>query len=182
MFLPVPSASQISKTKHPPTVTGRTINGVVNPRSSPAPPRKVSVAATAAAAAATGPRSDFVPTHRNRHPSSSIPVYPKRPVSNGNSRPTSPNKVGNGPNGLNLNQDVIHLNVQPPQPPSVSPNGIGTPLSTAEPTVDSDSNTTKTPMEMLAESMKGRMLFAIPKKGAFRLVLRRGEGDPTGSR
>lgn len=140
------------------------INGNLKTQYSLSPSREFAIVA----AVATGSRSKSVPAHRRNcyspsSPSSSIPIHLNgiahgAPLNSNNS-----NKVGNRSNGLDVVGEAVHTDVEPPQSRAVKSDGIGAPPSPAPSLSEPNSSLHK--MEMLSESMKGRMLFAIPKKG-----------------
>jgi hypothetical protein len=159
------SPSQSPNPRQTPSVPAQN-NGASNLQQIQAASREFAVAA-----AATGSESESVSRGRhNSHSissSSSIPIHINGTIYDWSSYPSNSNNFGIKPNGINVDQDPRLFRLEPPQPLSCHSNGIGSPLSPTASTSEPVSNSVKTPMEMLAESMKGRMLFAIPKKGAF---------------
>jgi hypothetical protein len=151
--------SQSPNPKQPHSVT----NGAPSLQQIPAGSREFTVAA---AATDSEPESGRHNSHSSSSPSSS-PIHLSGTIYDWSSYPSSSNKFGVNQNSINFRQDPRLTRPEPPQPLPCDSNAIGSPLSPTASTSVPESNTVKTPMEMLAESMKGRMLFAIPKKGTF---------------
>ena len=152
------SSSSTATTSKPTTSTDPFASSNGNSQFSTNFSRELAVAAVLA-------NTDSVPDYRHPPTSSpSISIYQNQTVNSSNLR--IPNQSTNGfvLNGHQLGKEQ-DLSVPKQRILAVDSISLGAPLSPTTSLSESNSSTYKTPMEMLAESMKGRMLFAIPKKG-----------------
>ncbi|KIM26441.1 hypothetical protein M408DRAFT_330605 [Serendipita vermifera MAFF 305830] len=141
------------------------ING--NPKLQNASTLSREFAVATLAASNSNSRSDSVPVERNCHSLSSSPIHLDHTADAESVYTSRYNQTGIDQNRLDVGRRERVR--EPPQllAPLVAAytNGIAAPPSPVISLSESSSGTYKTPMELLAESMKGRMLFAIPKKG-----------------